>query len=119
MRDAEAAEAVKSLLLDLEPLQKWMQIATKEIRLMNSCSFLAPKDESFFSVCNESPQESGHGGVQVNIASSILGFWRLLAPLPDGLLHRQGVAHKMLHFETEKFTRTKARCREQAECNPA
>jgi hypothetical protein len=58
-------------------------------------SFLAPKDEPILAMTDESPKESGHGWMQVDLASSVLSLRCLLAAFPNGLLYRQSVTHKM------------------------
>jgi hypothetical protein len=71
---------------------------------MNGRSFLAPKDESIVAMTDEPSKESGHGWMQVDLASSVLSLRCLLATFPNGLLYRKSVTRKMLYFETEEFT---------------
>ena len=55
MRNTKAAEAVETLFFDSELFLEWMHIATKEVRLMNGCSFLAPKNEPVLAMTDEPP----------------------------------------------------------------
>ena len=79
---------------------------------MNGRSFLAPKDEPILAMTDETPKESGHGWMQVDLASSVLSLRCLLAAFPNGLLYRQSVTHKMSYLETEGFACAEARRRQ-------